>query len=258
MPYRKRTRSESDIYHVISRGTGKQIIFEDDDDRVTFLELLSRQRAKCELTTYAWCLMDNHVHLLVYADPVKLATAMRSMLGAYARYFNARHGRSGHLFQGRYKSEPVEDDAYFLQIIRYIHQNPEKAGIAATTEYRWSSYGEYMHNRGARARIANTDMALNMFGSIDEFAHFHSSDGRGEYLEPEESRGEAAMRRAQRIAAREIGTRKIGQVKGLPRAERDEAIARLRSCGLSIRQIERLTGVSRSTVATIPFQHLVD
>lgn len=134
-----RKQSEFDIYHVISRGTSQQIIFEDRADYEEFLKLLEAETKEGDFELYAWCLMSNHVHMLVHATLEVMALRMRRLLGTYAMYFNKKSGRVGHLFQDRFLSEPVYNDAHFLTLVRYIHQNPVKARIADVNQYQWSS-----------------------------------------------------------------------------------------------------------------------
>lgn len=114
----QRAVSEAEIYHVISRGTGRQLIFECDGDRERYLALLGRAARQRQAVLYAWCLMGNHVHVLVRAPLERLSAMMRELNSSYAIWFNAKSGRVGHLFQGRFKSEPVDSDAYLRQNLR--------------------------------------------------------------------------------------------------------------------------------------------
>jgi REP element-mobilizing transposase RayT len=135
------------------RGVNRQSIFEDDEDYIRFISLLRNlvQRfddtgrplpALC--TIYAYCLMDNHIHLLVKEQTESISTAVKRVAVSYAYYFNRKYSRRGHLFQDRFKSEPVNDMAYFVTLMRYIHQNPVKAEIVDNIgNYRWSSWHEY-------------------------------------------------------------------------------------------------------------------
>jgi len=115
--------------HVMCRGIEKKDIFKDDKDYKEFLERISKLSCQEDIKVYAFCLMPNHVHLLVRPLRMPLATFMRRLLTGYAIYFNRRHKRVGHLFQNRYKSYIVEEDSYLLELIRYIHLNPIRAGI---------------------------------------------------------------------------------------------------------------------------------
>ena len=257
MTYPVRNQSESGFYHVICRGVGRQIIFEDDDDRTWFLRLLASGVKHTNTELYAWCLMDNHVHLLLAGTLDTISALMRDVLSMYAIGFNSRYGREGHLFQGRYLSEPIESEGHLLAAVRYIHQNPKKAGMAPMETYRWSSYGEYVYGvppKGAQV-LADTSLLLNMFGSIEQFAAFHSAESGDHFLEPDDSKINADGKRALRIAIEELGEEGLLSVKSLPKEKRNEALARLRAQGLSLRQIERLTGVSRSQISRLGKQN---
>ncbi len=144
MPRTVRKVSYSGFYHVMIRGVNKEIIFRDNRDRINFLHLLKYYKTKLNCVIHAYCLMNNHVHILIEDTNNKLGELMRNVTSVYAGEFNKKYGRIGHLFQDRFKSQCVESDFYLLRLIRYIHRNPEKAGICKTENYKWSSYREYI------------------------------------------------------------------------------------------------------------------
>ena len=171
----RRAFSEGDAYHIMVRGVGRQIIFEDDCDRQRFCDLLSSSVEQTrgdgiEVSLLAWCLMQNHVHLLFRADLLSLSPLLRATLSQYARYFNYRHDRVGTLFQGRFKSVPIKDDAQLLTVLRYIHHNPLEIG--RPIQYRWSSYREYLRGRG----MADVEFCLDVMGGLEQFRRFHEPD----------------------------------------------------------------------------------
>ena len=127
-------------HHVTQRGNGRQFIFECDTDRAVYLQLLAQYSRLHRLAVAGYCLMSNHVHLIVVPERIEsLALALKYTHGRYAAYFNARRGRSGHLWQGRYYSCPM-DTAHFWTALRYVERNPVRAGLAAAPEhYAWSS-----------------------------------------------------------------------------------------------------------------------
>ena len=145
MPRCARTLSESGYMHLIVRGVGKQIMFEEEEDYRKFLSALEQYCAETEIKICAYCLMENHVHLLVLDPEGNTPQLMKKLGVSYALYFNRKYERCGHLLQDRYLSEPVEDDAYLLTVFRYILDNPRKAGICSARDYRWSSYAQYDH-----------------------------------------------------------------------------------------------------------------
>lgn len=170
MPRTARRISKTGFYHIIIRGVNKENIFIDDEDKKKFLQLLKYYKAELNCKVYAYCLMSNHVHLLIEDRNLKIGDLMRNITSIYAGDFNKKHGRIGHLFQSRYKSQNVETQSYLLRLIRYIHRNPEKAGISKTQDYNWSSYKEVLYG----AQIIDRDFILsiyndNKFYAINEF-----------------------------------------------------------------------------------------
>ena len=129
------------IYHVTSRGNARCAIYEDDEDRRAFLSALDRVMVRFHWICHAYCLMDNHYHLLIETPEGNLSQGMRQLNGVYTQGFNRRHNRVGHLFQGRFKAIVVDRDSYLLELCRYIVLNPVRAGeVSRPEEYRWSSY----------------------------------------------------------------------------------------------------------------------
>lgn len=249
-----RKQCESDIYHVVCRGVGRQLIFEADEDRERFLDLLVSSAATSAVEILAWCLMGNHVHLLLRAPMSQISPCMQRVCGAYARAFNAHYERTGRLFQDRFKSEPVDDEAYFLVVASYIHFNPEKAGIAKQDEYRWSSYGEYAGRADAR-RICSTELVLGAFGSEKAFVAFHRAHaGERQCMDADALRSPTRPMRdgvALEIAEKVLEGRNLNELKTLDRRERNSLLGLLLSAGLSVRQIERLTGISRGIIQSV-------
>ena len=129
------------LYHLTARGNARGDIFADDEDRRRFLELLGKEVAQQGWQMYAYCLMGNHYHLLIETPEANLAAGMRRFNGVYTQAFNRRHGRVGHVFQGRYKSIVVDKDSYGLELCRYIVLNPVRARMVKRPEqWMWSSY----------------------------------------------------------------------------------------------------------------------
>jgi len=129
VPRAARIKSESRIYHIIMRGINRQILFEDEEDCTKFIQTLQRYKEISEYKLYAYCLMGNHLHLLLREGKEPLETVMRRICGSYVFWYNKKYDRIGYFFQDRFKSEPVDDEVYFLVELRYIFQNPLRAGI---------------------------------------------------------------------------------------------------------------------------------
>ena len=249
-----RKECESEIYHVISRGTGRQLVFEDNEDRNFFIDLLVRYAGKASVEIYAWCLMGNHIHLLLHAPMARISECMKRLCGQYAQRFNTRHGRVGHLFQARFRSEPVADDPYLITVVSYIHYNPQRSNLASQETYRWSSYGEYFTNV---PNVCKIDFALSLFGGIEHFLRFHEPQrdqmflherimdvGTSGPMKDDEARNRANAALATAgfpVSASQIGT--------LSRNERDRALACVkRVVGCSLRQLQRLTALAYSAI----------
>jgi REP element-mobilizing transposase RayT len=142
MPRKPREDAEGGIFHVFARGNDQRRIYRDDADRRRYLKLLSETVRRWSWHLLAWCLMDNHVHLLIETPDPTLAAGMQYLHGTYARGFNDRHTRSGHLFQGRYGAVRIQTDEQLHAATEYIAMNPVKAGLCETPEeWPWSNKG---------------------------------------------------------------------------------------------------------------------
>lgn len=173
-----RAVSESGIYHVVSRGSGRQLIFEDDADRMSFITTLGESARRAGVDILGWCLMPNHVHLILLDCEQSLSDVMQRVLTSYARRFNWRTGHVGHVFQGRFSSAPIEGERYLLAAVRYLHLNPERAGICSAEQYDWSSYREYAGGV-PRVEVADTSLVLEMLGGQSGFVELCRDDAKG-------------------------------------------------------------------------------
>jgi putative transposase len=152
------------FYHITSRGNEQKAVFKSKQDRERFLEYLESAVQRYNTVIHAYCLMDNHYHLLLETPSGNLARIMAHINGAYTNYFNTKRERYGHLFQGRYKAILVEADEYAKELSRYIHLNPVRAKIVGVPEeYEWSSYSYYIGEKEAPEWL-NMDFVLGYFG----------------------------------------------------------------------------------------------
>ena len=155
---RARVTSNTGIYHLTARGNGKQEIFLDEIDNRYFLKLIIEAKNRHDTEIYAYCIMGNHYHLLV--ESRNIADFCKEINQTYAHYYNAKNKTVGHVFQGRYKSFAVENEEYLTCVLRYIHNNPVKAGIVENPgDYPWSSYHEYLSGEG----LSSIYPILNIF-----------------------------------------------------------------------------------------------
>jgi len=244
MPRDARKKSESGIYHTMLRGINKQQIFEDEEDNERFIENLHQCKAVSGFELYAYCLMGNHVHLLIREANENLEQIFKRIGVRYALWYNWKYKRVGHLFQDRFRSEPVNDDRYFLTVLRYIHQNPVKAGICVKAEeYRWSSYGEYFGGN----TIIDCDMALSIIG-LDEFIKHSNETNKDECLENIANQRHISDADIKVLMMQICGSDTVEEFLKFDKKSRNLYLSRLKEKGISLRNISRLTGVSKSVV----------
>lgn len=235
-----RKKSETGLYHICQRGNDRQIIFEDDSDRERYLSILDEAFQGNGVRLLAWCLMPNHVHLLIDDPNDRIDIAMHRIGSLYAMYFAKRWSRVGHVFEGRYRSKPINSESHLLEAFRYIHNNPPNAGISPAETYKWSSYSEYL-----RSPVhCDTNMMLEMLGGAEGFKRFIAERATtGYYYEGGMKLSDA---QALVVARFVLGNRDPSTLKRVKPAERRPLIGLLKEAGITIRQIELLTGLSRS------------
>lgn len=249
----KEWRSSSGLYHITITGCGKQIIFESDGDRWDFLSLIKNACAEGNISIVAWCLMSNHVHLVLSDPSDAVSVAMQRALTAYARDFNRKTGRTGHLFKNRFGRFAIETESYLLATIRYVHANPQAAGICTMDKYRWSSFHEYQSilEGDGQVYLCDAESVGQLFRDYLDFLSFMFSRFEGESIvirDIDESDHERRERADQ--FARQFGYG-LADLKTLVPAYRDRLLFELGSRGFSTRELERYTGISRSTVSRI-------
>ncbi len=252
MPRKAREKSKSGIYHIIMRGINRQTIFEDEEDYAQFLQTLQRYKEKSGYQIYAYCLMGNHVHLLLKVGIEALEQVMRRLCGSYVYWYNSKYQRVGNLFQDRFKSEPVENDQYFQIVQRYIHQNPAKAGLVEQVDgYKWSSYYEYVK----RANMVDVEFLLDMISddremAIQSFIDYTNETSEHVCLDIEkETKQRIKDEEAKAIIKKVCKVKHVVDLQKIDTATRNTYLKELKeNYNLSIRQIERLTGINRGIV----------
>ena len=188
--------------------------------------------------------MSNHVHILLKEGKENLTLVLKRIAGSYVYWYNWKYHRSGHLFQDRFKSEPVEDDAYFLTVIRYIHQNPVKAGICRNVDgYKFSSYNEYINN----ATLIDTNFCLGIIDK-EQFIEFNNEFNDDVCLDISNNDFRLNDDEALKIILKTCRCKSVSDFQKYDKIKRNYYIGKFYQKGLSIRQISRLTGLSRNVV----------
>lgn len=263
MPRKARKPSRNGMYHVMLRGVNRQQIFESESDYMQMLDILAGLHVRCDdvghvisdkcCLIYAYCLMGNHLHLLVREADMSVGEIVKSLASRYVYYFNRCHCRIGHLFQERFKSEPVEDSDYFVALLRYIHLNPVKAGIVRKVEdYRWSSWQEFLHPK------ANNICDVSFVQSVVPFVDLKAMMDdvmpmKYSFIDVDEGEINArkmlpdAIVREKLLEISLCGS--IAEFQRLPFGERKAACLKVRQFGAGVRQLARMTGIGLATLS---------
>lgn len=262
MARKNRQKAVSGIYHVCMRGINHQCIFEDEEDYYRFISTLqyvkqqyrkNGEHDKDLYTLYAYCLMSNHVHLLIreWDDPI--GDIIRKIADSYSYYFNQKYGRDGHFFKDRFRSEPVENFNYFLTLLRYIHRNPVAGhldGVFKVSDYEYSSWAEYISPESVPIPICDTRATLKRI-SIVELEELVNQEFEDDVscidIETETTKrpsDNAVMQEFMKLT----GNMLVSEFQQLDKKEIKRVILSLRQYGASIRQVERLTGIARGII----------
>ncbi len=248
MPRTRRLKSETGIYHVVLRGINKQTIFEDEEDNEMFLLTLDQYKRRSGYKLLAYCLMGNHVHLLMKTEYESLGQCFKRIGASYVYWYNMKYYRVGHLFQDRYKSEAVETDDYLRAVIRYIHWNPLKAGIVKRLEdYTWSSYLEYLGLNDTYH--VDKDFVLKLFNedkaqAIVDFKAFNEIETDDHCLDISNKK-RMSDEMAIRLIKKKFSVKSSKDIGDFDPEQKKGCVLYLLDKGLSVLQISRVTGISR-------------
>ncbi len=249
MPRKRRKTSAKGIYHVMVRGVNKQQIFYDDQDSQVFINCLIACKKRFNSKIYAYCLMGNHVHLLINEGDEPISTVMHWLDGSYAVWYNQKYERKGHLYQGRFLSVTADTRSAFLQILRYILQNPVKAGLTRNlATYKYSSGAEYMYGKRG---ISDLDDPLKLMDikSWRTYLSQETEEKQHYFLEPEgQPSRKCTDTEAKELILKEFGTYTPCVGENLTKEELMEKLILLRETGISIRQLIRITGISKRVI----------
>jgi REP element-mobilizing transposase RayT len=223
------------------RGINQQKLFEDNEDYEKFLQLVEEAKTLSGFKLYAYCLMGNHIHLLLKEEVDTVDIIMKRIASRFVYWYNVKYQRSGHLFQDRFKSEPVDETVYFKTVLRYIHLNPVKAKICRLpSEYQFSSYNAFLDN----SSLIDKDFVFDLI-PLDHFEEYHLEYNIDVCLDIDDNYAvRVTDEDAQKIIYKISKCASVAEFQSLDTKRRDKYLKRFRNEGLSIRQISRLTGIS--------------
>lgn len=251
MPRGSRAKSSTKVYHIIIRGNDKQDIFLDEQDNRKFIKEIIHTKEKYKYELYAYCLMTNHVHLIIYDKNENISKAIQSLIVSYSIYFGKKYEKVGHLVQGRFFSKNVETREYLIQLCRYIHQNPVKAKIAKVEQYKWSSYHEYLN----KPKMVETKKILTILGRTKEEAikklieiHQLEEEKINDYVEFEMINKLTDIEVKEKIEE-VLALKSVREIKDYSIKLRNEKIKKLKEIkGTSKSQIARVLGINRKII----------
>ncbi len=265
MPRGHRSESQSGYFHIIMRGVNKQDIFLDKKDYDTFLSFLREYLVSYHIDIVAYCLMTNHVHMIIHTTNESYSNFMRMLNARYAKYFNFVHDRTGHLFQNRYSMHIIGSLKYLLICIRYVHNNPPKAGISPASEYPWSSYPKYLSASWCLSKTGNTEQSddstndvlcdykliQELFSDREQFIEFHKHCNLPSELALEnfESQKAAPDSEVKDVICLLLKSKDPSSIQSLKLADRNNILQKLKAIGIKNSQICRITGLTRSVVS---------
>ena len=240
MPRTERILSKSGNYHVMLRAIDRQTVFKDAEDYAKFRFIFNRYRSKYGIKLLAWCMMLNHVHLLIKDTTDSISDFFRIVGTTFVYWYNTKYRRVGHLYQDRFRSEPVEDTSYLLRAIRYIHMNPVDAKICRHPgDYQYSSYSYYF-----RSGRYTPDTVLFDLISIRDFEAFHFEKNSDKFLDvDDEDKLHLTDDDALRMLRHTLESDDISQIKTLPPTQLKPLLLMLRNRGASYHQIYRITHI---------------
>ena len=248
-----REKSVSGIYHIMMRGINRQDIFLDEDDHCYFLKIMKRVQESGGCSVYGYCLMSNHIHLLLQEKGDELSVIMKRIGTSYAWRYNKKYDRVGHVFQNRFQSEPVDTEAYLLGVLRYIHNNPVKAKLVAKPEdYQWSSCQAYYRGQDS-AGLVDISFVLPILNSngeaaIKQFADFMHQENVDQFMDFKAKQHKSDADLTQAIQEL-LNGQTVELLQNMDIVMRNKIIREIKAMeGVTQRQIARVTGIHQSII----------
>lgn len=254
-----RIKSKTGYYHVMLRGNEKRNIFVSDTDKLHFIEIVGKMKKSDRFYLYAYCLMNNHIHMMISEGTEDIAKILKRITVSYVSYFNKKYKRVGHLFQDRFKSEVVNEDEYALTLVRYIHQNPIKAGMVKyLQDYLWSSYNTYIKNDDEVFSVIDKDPILGMFSAEKTkakilFSEYMNKDNKDNFYDlQDDQEDEIDDKKALEIFNQMLVSRgfKLDSIK-IRKVPNELLIEYKNTTQLSARKISNIIGVNKDILCRI-------
>ena len=251
---RSNSKIRTNTYHILLRGINKQDIFIDKYDKDKFTKYLFETKEKYNYSIYSYVIMNNHVHLNIYDKEDSMSKIIHKLCTSYGMYFNKKYERVGHIFQNRFKSIGIDTEEYLLNLVRYIHRNPEKDGISKLNKYKWSSYNEYINNSKF---ITDIDFILDLFDedrkkAIEKFVQYNQLVDRLHSDAEYEFESRLSDEDANYCIKRILNIKNILEIQNYKKAKKCEMIYKISQiAGISSSQMVRLLGMSKRTIQRI-------
>ena len=260
MSRQPRLQSQNGIYHVMLRGVNRQQIFENEDDYRKFIFILHdmispkdelRRPLPPRCIIYSYCLMPNHVHLLIQEKEEKISVIVKQIASRYAIYYNGKYEHFGHLFQDRFKSEPVSSYSYFLSLLRYIHQKPVAGKLCDTVEdYDWSSWREFTNAPNRMSAVCSVPVVLHRIPLDELKEQVHTPLPKAQQvLEFDRYRGFAPDEAVIDFLKSTYNIKRPKDLNLYTKERRNEILTAAKEFGASIRQLSRLTSISEYIIS---------
>lgn len=241
--------SESEYFHVTARAINKSILFHDENDYYCYLSFLKKSKNNFDVKVLSYVLMDNHVHIMLRANASNLSKFMNSVLANYARYYNAKYERIGHVFNERYGRERIDDEKYLHNCIRYIHQNPVKAKICKFTyQYKFSSVHAFRNKKKNFRDIVDLSELENLI-DLNNFNLWNEEKNDDKFIEAKPNK--TTDKYLESILLECANVQNFSEFELLDEVNQHIAIKRVIDLGYPISQLIRLTGKSKRKIYEI-------
>lgn len=246
MPRHSRVKSNTNVYHVMCRALNKQLLFEDEIDYLRYLQIISTAKKEFSIRVYAYCLMSNHVHLIIKDNKNCIEKVFKSINSKYAKYYNKKNSRVGYVFSDRYKSEAIENYDYLKICIRYIHQNPLKAEICNSIyKYKFSSIHAYKSDKGNLFNIVDTKGIYKMLDK-EEFLEWNERSNQDKCLDAISNKLNDSE--ALEILLKHSKCKNLKEFNYIEEPLKMMAALKMIDNGISMMQISRVSGVYYSKI----------